>query len=83
MKTYIIDAFTTEAFKGNPAGVCIVENDISVETMQSIAGELNLSETAFIRKSENNENDYSIRYFTPTVPIDFCGHATLASAKVI
>lgn len=83
MKTYIIDAFTTEAFKGNPAGVCIVENDISVETMQSIAAELNLSETAFIRKSENNENDYSIRYFTPTVPIDFCGHATLASAKVI
>ena len=83
MKVYIIDAFTTEAFKGNPAGVCIVENDISVKTMQSIAYELNLSETAFVSRSEISETEYLIRYFTPTVPIDFCGHATLAAAKVI
>mgnify|MGYP003606928237 CR=1 FL=1 len=83
MKVYIIDAFTTEAFKGNPAGVCIVESEISVETMQSIATELNLSETAFITPSNDSGTEYSIRYFTPTVPIDFCGHATLAAAKVI
>ena len=83
MKVYIIDAFTNEAFKGNPAGVCIVKSAISVETMQSIASELNLSETAFVSRSNGSENDYSIRYFTPTVPIDFCGHATLAAAKVI
>ncbi|MFD2909107.1 PhzF family phenazine biosynthesis protein [Flavobacterium ardleyense] len=83
MKVYIIDAFTTEAFKGNPAGVCIVEDEILVETMQSIASELNLSETAFISRFNDSESDYSIRFFTPTVPIDFCGHATLAAAKVI
>lgn len=83
MKVYIIDAFTTEAFKGNPAGVCLVENEISVETMQSIATELNLSETAFVTPSKNSKTEYKIRYFTPTVPIDFCGHATLAAAKVI
>lgn len=83
MKVFIIDAFTNEAFKGNPAGVCLLENEISVETMQAIANELNLSETAFLKQNNNYDTEYSIRYFTPTVEIDFCGHATLASAKLI
>lgn len=83
MKTYIIDAFTNKAFKGNPAGVCLIENEISEQTMQNIASELNLSETAFLFPSKGSETDYSIRYFTPTVEISFCGHATLASAKLI
>jgi PhzF family phenazine biosynthesis protein len=83
MKVFIIDAFTDNAFKGNPAGVCLLESEITVETMQAIANELNLSETAFLSQSENSDTEYSVRYFTPTVEIDFCGHATLASAKLI
>jgi PhzF family phenazine biosynthesis protein len=83
MKVFIIDAFTNEAFKGNPAGVCLLESEISVQTMQAIAYELNLSETAFLKQTKNCDTEYSVRYFTPTVEIDFCGHATLASAKLI
>lgn len=84
MKVFIIDAFTDKAFKGNPAGVCLIESEISVETMQAIASEFNLSETAFLKQNlECGTTDYSIRYFTPTVEIDFCGHATLASAKLV
>ncbi len=60
-----------------------MENEISVETMQAIATEINLSETAFLKQNNNSDTDYSVRYFTPTVEIDFCGHATLASAKLI
>lgn len=82
METYIVDSFTTDAFKGNPAGVCIVHDEISVRKMQNIAAELNLSETAFIQKT-TSENKYSIRYFSPIMEIQLCGHATLASAKVL
>ncbi len=82
MRTFIIDAFTDQPFKGNPAGVCLVEQALSLETMQAIATELNLSETAFLTPSETDSSKYFIRYFTPKVEIDFCGHATLASAKL-
>jgi PhzF family phenazine biosynthesis protein len=82
IKTFIIDAFTDKPFSGNPAGVCLVETEIDEKTMQAIASELNLSETAFLSQKSTDEK-YSIRYFTPTVEIDFCGHATLASAKLI
>lgn len=81
MKTYIVDAFTDEPFKGNPAGVCILEQPISERLMQSVAAELNLSETAFLQKVK--ENNYAIRYFSPKSEIPFCGHATLASSKVL
>lgn len=81
MKTFIVDSFTNEMFKGNPAGVCIVSKAISEAKMQAIATELNLSETAFIQKK--SENNYSIRYFSPIMEIPLCGHATLASAKVL
>jgi len=81
IQTYIVDAFTDKAFSGNPAGVCLLDKNIDIETMQDIAAELNLSETAFL--ISNNKNHYSIRYFTPTTEVDFCGHATLASSKVI
>jgi len=80
IKTFIINAFTNQPFSGNPAGVCLLENPIDENTMQAIASELNLSETAFLQQTK--ESVYSIRYFTPTVEIDFCGHATLASAKL-
>lgn len=81
IKTFIVDSFTNIPFKGNPAGICLLEGVISIEIMQSIAAELNLSETAFLLKTKNNH--FTIRYFTPTVEIDFCGHATLAASKII
>lgn len=82
METFIVDSFTNEKFKGNPAGVCILNVSLSEGTMLKIAQELNLSETAFIQQKEN-ENKYSIRYFSPVMEIPLCGHATLASAKVL
>lgn len=80
MKYFIVDAFTDEIFKGNPAGVCVPEKKISEDEMQKIAFENNLSETAFILKQGEF---YEIRWFTPKSEIDLCGHATLGSAFVI
>lgn len=82
MRTFIIDAFTNIAFKGNPAGVCILEEPISEEKMILIAKELNLSETAFVIRLKESST-FSIRYFSPKMEMDLCGHATLASSKVI
>ncbi|MGW8369168.1 MAG: PhzF family phenazine biosynthesis protein [Gammaproteobacteria bacterium] len=82
MKTYIVDAFTDQPFRGNPAGVCLVEDALSDDRMLSIAQELNLSETAFLRRHSADE-PYSIRFFSPLQEIPLCGHATLASAKVL
>lgn len=82
IKTFIINAFTNQPFSGNPAGVCLLDSMIEEKTMQAIASELNLSETAFLHK-KTTEEEYNIRYFTPTVEIDFCGHATLASVKLL
>lgn len=79
-KYYIVDAFTDTVFKGNQAGVCLAENRLETATMQNIAAENNLSETAFIMK---REGFYDLRWFTPEVEMDLCGHATLASAFVI
>ena len=80
MKQYIVDAFTDKVFSGNPAAVCVLDTFPGEEIMQSIATENNLSETAFAVK----ENDrYHIRWFTPKGEIDFCGHATLATAFVL
>ncbi|MBR6887937.1 MAG: PhzF family phenazine biosynthesis protein, partial [Selenomonadaceae bacterium] len=80
MKQYIVDAFTEKIFGGNPAAVCVVENFPPEELMLNIARENNLSETAFVVKEKNF---YRLRWFTPAAEIDFCGHATLASAFVI
>lgn len=77
---YQVDAFTSEPFKGNPAGVCILEKEMPDEWMQNIAAEMNLSETAFI----TGGNDvYGIRFFTPESEIPLCGHATLSSAHIM
>jgi PhzF family phenazine biosynthesis protein len=81
MKTYFVDAFTNQKFKGNPAAVCIVEDDINPATMQSIAAEIGFSETAFIRNLSVEK--YSIRFFTPKKEILLCGHATLACSTII
>ena len=77
---YQVDAFTNEAFKGNPAGVMLVDNTITEEWMQAMAAEMNLSETAFLIPEGNA---FQIRFFTPTVEIPLCGHATLASAHLL
>lgn len=79
-KIYQIDAFAEKLFTGNPAAVCPLEKWIDDETMQKIAAENNLAETAFTVPVENG---FEIRWFTPTVEVDLCGHATLASAFVL
>ncbi len=80
MKQYIVDAFTEEVFKGNPAAVCVMERWLDEELMQKIAIENNLSETAFAVKDGKK---YHLRWFTPGGEVDLCGHATLATAYVI
>ena len=82
IKTYFVDAFTTEPFKGNPAGVCILDHEMSNEKMLQIAHEIGFSETAFVKKTDGQDT-HSIRYFSPKKEIPLCGHATLASAKII
>ena len=81
MKTFLVDSFTNEKFKGNPAGVCITQSELSDTTMQSIATEIGFSETAFLRQLSSDI--YSIRFFTPKKEVPLCGHATLASSKII
>ncbi|MBZ6532061.1 PhzF family phenazine biosynthesis protein [Acinetobacter seifertii] len=81
MKMYQVDAFTKELFRGNPAAVIVEKEWLDADLMQKIALENNLSETAFV-KIIDSEN-YEIRWFTPMVEVDFCGHATLASAFVL
>ncbi len=80
IKIYQVDAFTDKLFSGNPAAVCLLENWISNEMMQSVAAENNLAETAFIVPVGRC---FEIRWFTPTVEVDLCGHATLAAAYVL
>ncbi len=77
---YQVDAFTAEPFRGNPAGVCILDRWLADETLQLIAAENNLSETAFFVR---HEDAFHLRWFTPAVEVDLCGHATLASAFVL
>ena len=80
MKQYIVDAFTSQPFSGNPAAVCVMERWPSEESMMKLARENNLSETAFIVKEDEG---YRLRWFTPGTEVELCGHATLASSFVI
>jgi PhzF family phenazine biosynthesis protein len=80
IKMYQVDAFTERLFGGNPAAVCLLDKWLPESYMQQIAAENNLAETAFIVTTEKG---HEIRWFTPTVEVDLCGHATLASAHVI
>jgi predicted PhzF superfamily epimerase YddE/YHI9 len=77
---YHVDAFTDSVFGGNPAGVCILPEPREDVWMQKLAQELNLSETAFLQKRGDG---YNLRWFTPLVEVDLCGHATLASAHIL
>jgi len=75
-----VDAFTDKPFAGNPAAVCILPEPREARWMQSVAAEMNLSETAFLLKETDG---FNLRWFTPTIEVDLCGHATLASAHVL
>ena len=76
-KIYQIDAFTSKLFGGNPAAVCILEKWLETDLMQQIAAENNLAETAYAVKKDDH---YELRWFTPEIEVDLCGHATLATA---
>jgi len=75
-----VDAFTEKPFGGNPAAVCILPGPCNPDWMQNVAQEMNLSETAFLHKQEDG---FGLRWFTPAVEVDLCGHATLASAHIL
>lgn len=77
---YQVDAFTNKPFCGNPAGVCILASAAAETWMKQIAREMNLSETAFLYPVDDG---YNLRWFTPAVEVDLCGHATLASAHIL
>jgi predicted PhzF superfamily epimerase YddE/YHI9 len=80
MRVVQVDAFTDAPFSGNPAAVCVLSEPADDAWMQNVAAEMNLSETAFlVRRSDG----FDLRWFTPTVEVDLCGHATLASAHVL
>ncbi|MEO5972196.1 MAG: PhzF family phenazine biosynthesis protein [Sphingomicrobium sp.] len=86
MKTipfFQVDAFATAPFTGNPAAVMPLDRWLDDATMQSIATENNLSETAFTVPSDKPDADYDLRWFTPTVEVDLCGHASLASGHIL
>lgn len=77
-----VDSFTEQPFRGNPAGVCLLESEErDAEWMQNVATEMNLSETAFLKP--RSESGYDLRWFTPVAEVDLCGHATLASAHIL
>jgi len=80
IKIYQVDAFTSELFGGNPAAVCPLDEWLDTQTLQLIAAENNLSETAFYVKKKNH---FELRWFTPEIEVDLCGHATLASGHII
>jgi len=77
---YQVDAFTEKPFSGNPAAVCLLPQAREAAWMQAVAKEMNLSETAFLLKQEDG---YNLRWFTPAVEVELCGHATLASAHIL
>jgi PhzF family phenazine biosynthesis protein len=80
LKIFQVDAFTDKPFTGNPAAVCILPEPRDEIWMQKVAREMNLSETAFLCQQEDG---FNLRWFTPSVEVDLCGHATLASAHIL
>lgn len=75
-----VDAFTDRPFAGNPAAVCLLDDQRDSAWMQSVATEMNLSETAFVA---SRGDDFDLRWFTPAIEVELCGHATLAAAHVL
>src|SRR5262245_42999819 len=81
IKLFQVDAFTDRPFAGNPAAVCVLHGPAEEEWMQDVAREMNLSETAFIYRE--GDGGYRLRWFTPAIEVELCGHATLATAHVL
>ncbi|WFA07756.1 PhzF family phenazine biosynthesis protein [Tissierella sp. Yu-01] len=80
---YQVDVFTKEYYGGNPAAVCVLDEEIEEELMKKISAEMNLSETAFLLPLDKKKEVYSLRWFTPQVEVDICGHGTIGTSKVI
>ena len=80
IRLFQVDAFTGTQFKGNPAGVCLLDEELPEDIMQAISAENNLSETAFVWKADDG---FKLRWFTPTVEVQLCGHGTLATAHIL
>ena len=81
-RMFLVDAFTTGPFSGNPAGVCLPDATVETGWMQALAAEMNQAETAFLRPRPDGAG-WDLRWFTPTIEVDLCGHATLAAAHVL
>jgi PhzF family phenazine biosynthesis protein len=80
MRLFIVDAFADRPFAGNPAAICLLDEQRDAVWMQNVAAEMNLSETAFLRPQADG---FELRWFTPAIEVELCGHATLASAHVL
>ena len=80
LPVYVVDAFTTQSFQGNPAAVCVLDRLREATWLQAVAAEMNLSETAFLLEEDGS---WQLRWFTPKVEVDLCGHATLAAAHIL
>ena len=80
MQFFQIDAFTNRAFKGNPASICLMDRNVGDDWLQAVASEMGLSETAFVWKVDSG---YHLRWFTPKVEVNLCGHATLAASHAL
>ncbi len=80
---YQVDAFTDQPFRGNPAAVCLLPQRTTDQWLQNVAAEMNLSETAYIVPRGESQTAFDLRWFTPKLEVDLCGHATLASAHVL
>ncbi|GKU86624.1 hypothetical protein SLEP1_g1126 [Rubroshorea leprosula] len=86
VKYFVVDAFTDSAFKGNPAAVCLLEEERDEEWLQSVATEFNVSETCYLTRIANPDSAtlrFRLRWFTPVTEVELCGHATLASAHIL
>jgi PhzF family phenazine biosynthesis protein len=81
LRIWQVDSFSAQPFRGNPAGVCVLDRARSQEWMQQVAMEMNLSETAFLEAGD--DGSWSLRWFTPATEVKLCGHATLASAHIL
>lgn len=83
MRIFVVDAFTDTVFKGNPAGICLLDEPAEPAWMQRLAAEMRHSETAYLVPTPDGPGDYGLRWFTPAAEVRLCGHATLASAWVL
>ncbi|KAJ1405127.1 Phenazine biosynthesis PhzF protein [Sesbania bispinosa] len=87
VKYYVVDAFAESAFKGNPAAVCLLEEEKDEEWLQAVAAEFNISETCYLTRIHNDNGTsnprFRLRWFTPVVEVNLCGHATLAAAHTL